>query len=104
MHNLLNAHFDLRNYPQFHETLKEFEDFSGSTVATQHDNNRIQTFVYINSAKLNQHIMEGTFTKGILLVPKIEAQLKEYNQYLDRHRILVFNYKIAMFFLCIFFG
>jgi hypothetical protein len=96
MHNLLNAHFDLRNYPKFHETLLEFEDFAGSTVATQHDNNRIQTFVYVNSAKLNQHIMEGSFDKGILLIPEIEKQLKDYNQYLDRHRILVFNYKIAM--------
>ena len=96
IHNLLNAHFDLRNYPKFHETLHEFEDFAASAVATQHDNNRIQTFVYINSAKLNQHIMEGTFDKGILLVQGIEEKLNEYNQYLDRHRILVFNYKIAM--------
>jgi len=96
MHNLLNAHFDLRNYPKFHETLRQLEDFSTSEIATQHDNNRIQTFVYINSAKLNQHIMEGTFDKGILLVPQIEEQLNEYSQYLDRHRILVFNYKTAM--------
>lgn len=96
MHNLLNAHFDLRNYPGFHETLSQLEDFADSEIATQHDNNRIQTFVYLNSAKLNQHIMEGTFDKGILLVPGIEEKLKEYNQYLDRHRILVFNYKIAM--------
>jgi hypothetical protein len=96
MHNLLNAHFDLRNYPKFHETLAAFEVFSASAVATQHDNNRIQTFVYINSAMLNQHIMEGTFENGILLIPGIETQLKEYNLYLDRHRVLVFNYKIAM--------
>jgi hypothetical protein len=96
MHNLLNAHFDLRNYPKFHETLSEFEDFATSAAATQHDNNRIQTFVYVNSAKLNQHIMEGTFDKGILLVPAMEESLNEYYQYLDRHRILVFNYKIAM--------
>ena len=96
MHNLLNAHFDLRNYSKFHETLSEFEDFASSAAATQHDNNRIQTFVYIHSAKLNQHIMEGTFDKGISLVTGIEQQLKDYNLFLDRHRILVFNYKIAM--------
>ena len=96
MHNLLNAHFDLRNFPKFHETLSEFEDFASSAVATQHDNNRIQTFVYINSAKLNQHIMEGTFDKGISLIPAIEQKLQDYNLFLDRHRILVFNYKIAM--------
>ena len=96
MHNLLNAHFDLRNYPKFHETLQEFEDFATSAAATQHDNNRIQTFVYVNSARLNQHIMEGTFDQGILLIPEMEAALEQYYQYLDRHRILVFNYKIAM--------
>jgi len=96
MHNLLNAHFDLRNYPKFHETLKQFEDFAASTIANQHENNRIQCFVYVSSAKLNQHIMEGSFAEGLKLKDGIEEQLNEFNQYLDRHRILVFNYKIAM--------
>lgn len=39
--------------------------------------------------------MEGSFTKGLLLVPEIEEKLKEYEIYLDRHRILVFYYKFA---------
>jgi tetratricopeptide (TPR) repeat protein len=39
--------------------------------------------------------MEGTFTEGLKLVPYIEEQLKEYEIYLDRHRILVFYYKVA---------
>ena len=39
--------------------------------------------------------MEGTFTEGLQLVPYIEENLKEYEIYLDRHRILVFYYKIA---------
>lgn len=96
MHNLLNAHFDLRNYPKFHETLKQFEHFAVSTIANQHENNRIQCFVYVSSAKLNKHIMEGSFAEGLKLKDGIEEQLNEFNQYLDRHRILVFNYKIAM--------
>jgi len=96
MHNLLNAHFDLRNFPKFQDTLKKFEEFAASPIAGQHDNNRIQSFVYLNSAKLNKHIMEGTFAEGLKLVVGIEQKLAEYNQYLDRHRILVFNYKIAM--------
>jgi hypothetical protein len=32
MHNLLNAHFDLRNYAKFDEVLKTLEDFSISPV------------------------------------------------------------------------
>jgi CII-binding regulator of phage lambda lysogenization HflD len=39
--------------------------------------------------------MEGTFTKGLLLIPEIEERLLEYEGYLDRHRTLVFYYKIA---------
>ena len=39
--------------------------------------------------------MEGTFTEGLELVPYIEEKLNEYELYLDRHRILVFYYKIA---------
>ncbi|MEP6711866.1 MAG: hypothetical protein ABJA37_05610 [Ferruginibacter sp.] len=95
MHNLLNAHFDLRNYKKFDDTLTAFEKFCASPIAHQHDNNRIQSFVYLNSARLNQHIIMGTFADGLLKVPFIEKKLEEYAVYLDQHRILVFNYKIA---------
>ncbi len=94
-YNLISAHFDLQNYRKFEEDLKKFEDFAESELVTQNDNNRIQTFVYLNLAKINRHFMQGTFTEGLSLVPEIEAKLKEYILYLDRHRILVFYYKIA---------
>jgi hypothetical protein len=62
---------------------------------TQVQNNNIQTFVYLTTAKINQHFMLGTFKEGLKLVPFIEQMLDEYELYLDRHRILVFYYKIA---------
>ncbi|MDB5191101.1 MAG: hypothetical protein JWQ96_664 [Segetibacter sp.] len=96
IHNLLNAHFDLRNYETFAETLKHFEEFGETTLATHYDNFRVQTFIYIYQAKINQHFMLGTFSEGLKLVPELEAKLEEYALFLDRHRILVFNYKIAM--------
>ncbi len=95
LHNLLNAHFDLRNFKGFEITLKEFKEFAATPLANHHDNHRIQTFVYINSATINQHFMLGTFAEGLKMVPELEAKLKEYDLYLDNHRILVFNYKIA---------
>jgi hypothetical protein len=100
MHNLLGAHFDLLNDQKFRETLKQFEDFSESDLVKNNVNNRIQTFVYLYISKLNQHFIYGTFTEGLALVPYIEDKLKEYWIYLDRHRILVFYYKIA----CLYFG
>jgi hypothetical protein len=95
MHNLLGAHFDLLNYPRFIETLREFERFFHSPVVQNNDNNRIQTFVYLYTSKINKHFIDGTFTAGLRLVPYIEEKLKEFERYLDRHRVLVFYYKFA---------
>ncbi len=96
LHNLLNAHFDLRNHQQFGSTLKQFEEFAGTDRVMQNDNFRVQTFVYISNARINRHFMQGTFREGLLLLPAIEEKLGEYELYLDKHRILVFNYKTAL--------
>lgn len=95
MHNLLNAHFDLRNFEKFELTLKLFEEFAETPAASHHDNFRIHTFIYINSAKINWHLMKGTFKEGLSLINDIEQKLDEYTLYVDNHRIVVFNYKIA---------
>ena len=100
MHNLLSAHFDLNNYEKFAETLQQFEDFACSENARMNPNSNIQTFVYLNIARINKHFLEGTFTEGLALVPIIEEKLAEYKLQLDRHRTLVFYYRIA----CLYFG
>lgn len=95
LHNLMGAHFDLRNYQKFNETIQIFEKFIETPVIQQNRNNLIQTFIYLNISKLNKHFMEGSFSEGLQLVPYIEGKLQEYELYLDRHRVLVFYYKIA---------
>jgi hypothetical protein len=95
MHNLLNAHFDLRNYYKFEIDLWKFERFAETPLANKHDNHRVQTFIYITSAKINQHFMLGTFKEGLSLVPGVEENLEKYDLFIDTHRVLVFNYKIA---------
>ncbi|MBC7848686.1 MAG: hypothetical protein H7Y31_03065 [Chitinophagaceae bacterium] len=95
MHNLLNSHFDLRNFQLFEKTLQRFEAFAKTPTARQHDNFRIHTSIYINSARLNQVLMKGSFKDGLKIIPGIEKNLSEYALYVDRHRILVFNYKFA---------
>lgn len=100
MHNLLGAHYDLKNTRKFFETLHIFEDYYKSPLVQSNDNYRIQTFLYLYTSKLHKHFLTGTFTEGVELVPEIEDKLKEYGLYLDRHRVLVFYYKIA----CLYFG
>jgi tetratricopeptide (TPR) repeat protein len=100
MHNLLNAHFMLGNRVKFNEALHQFENFHRSKEANINDNNRVQTFVYLYIAKINKHFMDGSFSQGLKLVPHIEEKLAEHELLLDRHRVLVFYYKIA----CLYFG
>jgi hypothetical protein len=95
MHNLLNAHFDLRNFREFDRTLARFEAYAATPVANIHDNFRIHTFIYINAAKINRHLMEGTFAEGLRLIHEIEGPMHDSAPYMDMHRLLVFNYKIA---------
>lgn len=95
MHNLISAHFDLKNYEKFDKTLNQFESFAVSETVMHSENNSVQVFVYLYIAKINQHFLYGTFHEGLALVPVIIKGLKEYALYLDRHRVLVFYYKIA---------
>lgn len=95
LHNLLGAHFDLHNFVKFEEVLAKFEQFAESDIVQQNENNKIQAFVYLTISKINKHFMEGTFSEGLEMVPYIEEKLEEYRLYLDRHRVLVFYYKIA---------
>jgi tetratricopeptide (TPR) repeat protein len=96
MHSLLNAHFDLRNFREFEKTLQRFEKAAQSDRIQEHDNFRIQAFIYITTARINQHFMQGTFKQGLSLVAGIEENLEQNSLFIDRHRVLVLNYKIAM--------
>jgi hypothetical protein len=100
LHNVLTACFTLNNYKRFVEVLKQFEKFATLEQVVQNENATIQSFVYLYLNKINKHFLEGTFSDGIVLVPIIEEKLKQYELHLDRHRVLVFYYKIA----CLYFG
>lgn len=100
MHNLLNAHFLLRNRKKYMEVLSQFESFSMDVEVKLNNNNKVQAFVYLFTAKVNQHFLDGSFSEGLKLIPFIEEKLLEYEPLLDRHRVLVFYYKFA----CLYFG
>lgn len=96
MHQLLNAHFDLRNDIKFAKDLKQLELFAQTKRVQQSDSFSIQCFLYIHQAKINQHFMQGSFKQGLKLVPEINKRLEQYKRVIDKHRILVLNYKIAL--------
>ena len=100
MHNLMGSHFDLANHSKLVETLNKFEEFSNSSIVINNVNNRIQCFVYRTISIFNKHFLEGSFTEGVQFIPEIENKIQEYEIYMDRHRVLVIDYKIA----CLYFG
>ena len=100
IHNLLNAHFGVRSAKKLEEAIGEFEKFSHRKVVKENDINRILVFVYLATSKINKHFLEGSFTEGLKIVPYIEDKLSEFELFIDRHRVLVFYYKIA----CLHFG
>jgi hypothetical protein len=100
MHNLMGAHFNLTNHQKLNETLQQFETFCKTDLVQHSANNQLQCFVYHTIAVFNKHFIEGSFSEGLVRVPEIEQQIQQYEIYLDRHRILIFYYKIA----CLYFG
>jgi hypothetical protein len=99
-HNLLSALFMLGKYDEFCEVLHVFEQDIETLSPDLNPNIRIQSFIYINIAKINRHFLDGTFSKGLELIPEIEKQLADYGEFIDNHRIMIFYYKIA----CLYFG
>lgn len=100
MHNLMGAHFDLLNHKKLAEDIRRFEQFARHQLVVQNDNNRILTYQYLYTARINLYFLQGTFEKGLKMVPFLEEMLQEYGIYLDTHRVMVFYYKIA----CLYFG
>jgi tetratricopeptide (TPR) repeat protein len=94
VHNLLNALFILGRHQKMSLEIDNLEQFYAQS-STFNENLEKQTFVYLYTAKLNKHFLEGTFTEGLELIKPIETKLGQYHQYIDIHRVLVFYYKIA---------
>ena len=60
---------------------------------------QIISFLYLYTAKINRHFLEGSFIEGLELVPEINRLVKRFGRFIDIHRIMVFNYKTAWLFL-----
>lgn len=95
MHNLLTAHFFNRNYNKFYGDLEQLRSFYHKNKKGFNANTETLAFVYLYTAKINKHFLEGTFEEGLKLVPDLEQGLTDTQRPIDKHRILVFYYKIA---------
>ncbi|WP_188462919.1 hypothetical protein [Bizionia arctica] len=92
---LLEAIFFLQNKPKFQEALKQFENVVSQPSFPKNENVESLVFLYLNFHHINQHFIDGSFEEGLVLIPKIESNLKKFNNRIDEHHKMIFYYKFA---------
>ena len=100
LNNLLGSLFFTQQHERFDTNLEKLETFVEANEKDFNTNTSVHAFLYTSTARINKHFIEGTFTDGLQLIPKLEQQLNKFKGYFDHHRLLVFHYKIA----CMYFG
>jgi len=93
--NLLASLFQLQYYTRFCEVLEEVEILSKNDKIVRDLNTEVLIFKFMYISKINKHFMEGSFDKGVELIPEVLAKLKQYEGKIDPERVLMFYYKIA---------
>ncbi len=95
---VLTSLFSMRRYQEYVVQLERFELFSRQYAKNFGTTQNIIHFMYLNTARINKHMLEGSFREGLNLIPEIERLINKYHNHLDIHRIMVFNYKMAWLF------
>jgi len=95
LHYLVNSHFVNHQVEKSAAVLEEFEALAATERVQSNENFNIQAFLYLAQGKINHYFMTGEFEKGVKLIPEMEAKLVAFAPIIDRHRVLVLNYKFA---------
>jgi tetratricopeptide (TPR) repeat protein len=97
---LLESLFYLRHYSRFKEVLEAVhaEIVKRENIVNQNAEILARSFYYAN--RMNLHFMDGNFSDGLEIVPELLEFIKENENKIDQHHILVFYYKVA----CLYFG
>ncbi len=95
MNNLLGALHMLRYHTKFEEELQNLEALRHDASIPFNDNNLMLYDMVVYTHRINHHFLEGTFSDGLYLVDEINRFISNYYRKLDKHRILVFYYKMA---------
>jgi len=99
LHNLLTALFYISHYQKFCRNLDKLEAFYAENLESFNTNSEILGFLYVFTAKINKHFMEGSFSEGLALVLPLEKLLNKYEIYLDSHQLSFFITKSPAFIL-----
>jgi len=95
-HYLLESLFYTKYHSKFKESLSRFQEVIRlGELLPDEDNVKVLSFLYTYSNTLNLHFLEGTFKEGLQLVDVILSGIKQFQNRIDAHHIMVLYYKIA---------
>ncbi len=100
LNNVLVALFYTNHFSKFKKNLEILEKLENVEYVLANSNLSILQAQFSYMHQINQFFMQGEFEAGTSLVPKIEDFIEANKYSLDKHRNLVFYYKIA----CLYFG
>lgn len=95
-HYLLTCAYNLGNRKVYLEYHTQMEQFRKNNYNQFNESQKMMSFLYVHSARLNKHFLFGSFHQGIADIPKTLKRIEKYRHQLDPHRLLVFYFKIAM--------
>jgi len=99
-HNILSSLFFCDDVIRYRQALDELQQFILVHGETFNENQKIQSFTYLETGKLDLFFLEGKFSEGALYCAVFEQGLSIYESQLDVHRKMIFQYKMA----CLKFG
>lgn len=97
---LLESLYLIKYKSQMKETLEKLEQLIALDSFPKNDNINSLYFLCFYYNKFNLHFLEGDFEGGLELVDEVLTKLKENEDKIDEHHVMVFYYKIA----CLYFG
>jgi hypothetical protein len=97
---LLECLYLIKYKSQIKVVLEQLESTLALESFPKNDNLSSLSFLCVYNSKFNLHFLEGDFKNGIYLVDDVLKKIKENQDRIDEHHIMVFYYKIA----CLYFG
>jgi len=99
-HYILASAFNIKDRKTHQLFLEELEVFRKSNYSAFNKNNKIFSFLYVHTARLNKIILSSDFESGLKVIPRTLSRIKRYERHLDPHKIMVLHYKIAWIYIC----
>lgn len=92
---LMECLYLLKHKSKIHQVLNLFEQNSLLSHFPKNDNTNSLCFLCIFNSKFNLHFLEGDFEGGHYLVQTVLDGIKNHENRIDNHHVMVFYYKIA---------